>query len=83
MTITAGNCVPLAVTIDSASPHKSKLVMRRSPAAFSTRTRLMRNIESKMIVPNRENRSKSQDVRALRRWVAERLFAWLHWFCRS
>lgn len=25
MTITAGNCVPLAVTIDSASPHKSKL----------------------------------------------------------
>ena len=43
----------------------------------------MRNTESKMIVPYRENRSKSQDGRALRRWVAERLFAGRHWFCRS
>lgn len=36
-----------------------------------------------MIAPNRENRSQTQDGRALRRylrrWVVERLFAWLHW----
>ena len=35
-----------------------------------------------MIAPNRENRSKTQDGRALRRCVVERLFAWLHWFRR-
>jgi transposase len=39
-----------------------------------------------MIAPNRENRSKTQNGRALRcylrRWVVERLFAWLHWFRR-
>lgn len=33
-----------------------------------------------MIVPNRENRSKTQDGRALRRWAVERLFARLRWF---
>ncbi len=35
-----------------------------------------------MIAPNRENRGKTQDGRALRRymrrWVLERLVAWLH-----
>ena len=31
-------------------------------------------------MPNREYRSKTQDGRALRRWM--RLFAWLHWFRR-
>ncbi len=39
-----------------------------------------------MIAPNRENRRKTQDVRALRHclrgWGVERLFAWLHWFRR-
>ena len=39
-----------------------------------------------MIAPNRENRNKAQDgrglLRYLRRWVVERLFAWLHWFRR-
>jgi transposase len=39
-----------------------------------------------MIAPNRENRSQTQDGRALRRylrrWVVDRLFAWLHFFRR-
>jgi len=39
-----------------------------------------------MIAPNRENRSQTQDGRTLRRskrrWVVERLFAWLQWFRR-
>ena len=39
-----------------------------------------------MIAPNRENRSRMQDGRALRRylrrWAVERLFAWLNWFGR-
>ena len=30
-----------------------------------------------MIAPNRENRSKTRDARALRRRLVERLFAWL------
>ena len=33
-----------------------------------------------MIAPNRENRSQTQDGRALRRWLLERLLAWLHCF---
>ena len=39
-----------------------------------------------MIAPNRENRSQTQDGRALRRylrrWAVERLFVWLHRFRR-
>ena len=39
-----------------------------------------------MIAPNRRNRSNSQDGRQLcryrRRWKVERLFAWMHNFCR-
>jgi transposase len=39
-----------------------------------------------MIAPNRENRSRTQDGRKLRRyrkrWAVERLFAWLQWFRR-
>jgi transposase len=38
-----------------------------------------------MIAPNRENRSQTQDGalrRYLRRWVVDRLFAWLHCFRR-
>ena len=39
-----------------------------------------------MIAPNRENHSQTQDGRTLRRykrrWVVERLFAWLQWFRR-
>ena len=39
-----------------------------------------------MIAPNRKNRSQTQDGRPLRRykrrWVVERLFAWLQWFRR-
>jgi hypothetical protein len=41
---------------------------------------------NEMIAPNRENRSQTKDGRAprryLRRWVVERLFAWLHRFRR-
>jgi transposase len=35
-----------------------------------------------MIALNRQNRSKTQDGRALRPWVVWRPFAWLHWFRR-
>jgi len=103
MAIAAGNSVPLAVTIDSASPHESKLVDETLAGSFLDELPekligdkaydsdpLDRHLDEEygieMIAPNRENRSKTQDGRALRRylrrWVVERLFAWLHWFRR-
>jgi transposase len=103
MAIAAGNSVPLAVTIDSASPHESKLVDETLAGRFRDELpeKLMgdkaydsdpldRHLDEEygieMIAPNRENRSKTQDGRALRRrlrrWVVEPLFAWLHWFRR-
>jgi len=103
MAIAAGNSVPLAVTIDSASPHESKLVDETLTGSFPDELpekligdkahdsdALDRHLDEEygieMIAPNRENRSKTQDGRALRRylrrWVVERLFAWLHWFRR-
>jgi transposase len=103
MAIAAGNSVPLAVTIDSASPHETKLVSETLAGSFLDELPekligdkaydsdpLDRHLEEKhgieMIAPNRENRNKTQDGRGLRRylrrWVVERLFAWLHWFRR-
>lgn len=103
MAIAAGNSVPLAVTIDSASPHETKLVSEALAGSFLDELPekligdkaydsdpLDRHLEEEhgieMIAPNRENRNKTQDGRGLRRylrrWVVERLFAWLHWFRR-
>ncbi len=103
MAIAAGNSVPLAVTIDSASPHESKLVDETLAGGFldELAARLIgdkaydsgpldRHLEQEygieMIAPNRENRSQTQDGRTLRRykrrWVVERMFAWLQWFRR-
>jgi len=100
MAIAAGNSVPLAVTIDSASPHESKLVGETLAGSFldELAARLIgdkaydsdpldRHLEEEygiaMIAPNRRNRSQTQDGRPLRRykrrWVVERLFAWLQW----
>ena len=101
MAIAAGNSVPLAVNIDSASPHESKLVDETLAGSFLDELpeRLIgdkaydsdpldQQVEEEygieMIAPNRENRSQTQDGRTLRRyrrrWVVERLFAWLQWF---
>ena len=103
MVIAAGNSVPLAVTIDSASPHETKLLDETLAGSFLEELPekligdkaydsdpLDRRLEEEhgieMIAPNRENRSKSQDGRPLRRykrrWAVERLFAWLQWFRR-
>jgi transposase len=103
MAIAAGNSVPVAVTIDSASPHESQLVDETLSASFldELAARLIggeaydsdpldRHLEDeygiKMIALNRENRSRKQDGRRLRRfkrrWVVERLFAWRQWFRR-
>ena len=103
MAIAAANSVPLAVTIDSASPHETKLVDETLAGSFLDELcakligdkaydsdpldrRLEEEYGIEMIAPNRENRSQTQDGRALRRylrrWVVERLFAWLHWFRR-
>ena len=103
MAIAARNSVTLAVTIDSASPHESKLVDETLSRSFLDdlcekltsdkaydSDPLDRHLDEEygieMIAPNRQNRSKTQDGRALRlylrRWVVERLFAWLHWFRR-
>jgi transposase len=103
MTIATVTSIPVAVTVDSASPHESKLVDATLAGSFLDRlpVRLIgdkaydsdpldRHLEEEygieMIAPNRENRSKSQDGRPLRRykrrWAVERLFAWLQWFRR-
>ncbi len=103
MAIAAANSVPLAVTIDSASPHESKLVTETLAGSFLDELcgklidgkahdsdPLDRHLDKEygieMIAPNRENRGKTQDGRPLRRykkrWVVERLFAWLQWFRR-
>ena len=103
MAIAAGNSVPVAVTIDSASPHESKLVDETLSGSFldELMARLIgdkaydsdpldRHLEEKygieMIAPNREERSQTQDGRALRRYkrrgAVERLFARLQWFRR-
>ncbi len=103
MAVAAVNSVPLAITIDSASPHESHLVDETLAGSFLDELpqRLVgdkaydsdlldRHLEEEygieMIAPNRENRSKSQDGRPLRRykkrWAVERLFAWLQWFRR-
>jgi transposase len=48
--------------------------------------RLGRDYGIELIVPNRENRSQTQDRHKLRRYkrrsCVERLFAWLQWFRR-
>ena len=98
MAVAAGNSVPVAVAIDSASAHESQLVDETLSASFldELAARLIgdkaydfdpldRHLEDEygmeMIAPNRENRSRTQDGRPLRRykrrWVVERLFAWL------
>lgn len=103
MAVAAGNSVPLAVTIDSASPHETKLVNETLAGSFLEELPekligdkaydsdpLDRRLEEEhgieMIAPNREKRSKTQDGRGLRRhlrrWVVERLFAWLRRFRR-
>jgi transposase len=103
MAIAAGNSVPVAVTIASASPHESKLVDKTLSGSFLDELmarligdkaydsdpldrHLVQEYGIEMIAPNRENRSRTQDGRALRRykrrWAVERLFAWLQWFRR-
>ncbi len=103
MVIASVTSVPLAVTVDSASPHESKLVDETLASSFLDQLpeRLIgdkaydsdpldRHLDEEygieMIAPNRENRAKTQDGRALRRykrrWAIERLFAWLQWFRR-
>jgi hypothetical protein len=86
MAIAAGNGVPLAVTIDSASPHECKLVDETLAGNFLDELcekligdkaydsdPLDRHLDEaygiQMIAPNRENRSKTQDGRALRRYL--------------
>jgi transposase len=103
MAIAAVTSLPLAITVDSASPHESKLVDETLAGSFLDQLpeRLIgdkaydsdpldRHLDEEygidMIAPNRENRSKTQDGRSLRRysrrWAVERLFAWLQWFRR-
>jgi transposase len=103
MAIAAGNSVPVAVTIASASPHESKLVDKTLSGSFLDELmarligdkaydsdpldrHLVQEYGIEMIAPNRENRSRTQDGRALRRykrrWAVERLFAWLQWYRR-
>jgi transposase len=98
--------LPLAVWIDSASPHEVTLVEKTLDACLideqptkligdkaydsdklDAKLRDQRGIE--MIAPNieRPNRKRPpQDKRPLRRykrrWVVERLYAWLHNFRR-
>jgi transposase len=103
MAVATAASVPLAVTVDSASPHESKLVDETLAGSFLDELperligdkafdsdpldrHLAENYGIEMIAPNRENRSPTQDGRALRRykrrWAVERLFAWLQWFRR-
>lgn len=103
MAVAAVTSLPLAVTVDSASPHESKLVDETLAGSFLDQLpeRLIgdkaydsdpldRYLDEEygidMIAPNRENRSRTQDGRKLRRyrkrWAVERLFAWLQWFRR-
>jgi len=106
MAIAAVTSLPLAVNVDSASPHECKLVgetqagsfldelparligdpPRRTYDADRLDAQLRRDYAIELIAPNRENRSKTQDRRRLRRykrrWRVARLFAWLQWFRR-
>jgi transposase len=103
MAVATAASVPLAVTVDSASPHESKLVDETLAGSFLDELperligdkafdsdpldrHLAEDYGIEMIAPNRENRSPTQDRRALRRykrrWAVERLFAWLQWFRR-
>ena len=100
MAVATATSVPLAVTVDSASPHESKLVDETLAGSFLDELperligdkaydsdpldrHLAEDYGIEMIAPNRENRSPTQDGRALRRyrrrWAVERLFAWLQW----
>jgi transposase len=103
MAIAAVTSLPLAVTVDSASPHETKLLDETLAGSFLDELparligdraydsdpldrRLERDYGIELIAPHRENRSKTQDGRKLRRykrrWRVERLFAWLQWFRR-
>ena len=96
--------LPLAVSIESASPHESQLVEGLLGHSFLDTLpprligdkaydsdRLDRDLADRygieMIAPHRGSRREpTQDGRPLRRyrrrWRVERLFAWLHHFCR-
>jgi transposase len=103
MAIAAATSLPLAIHVDSASPHESQLVDETLAGSFldelperliadraydSDRLdeQLRKDWRIELIAPNRENRSRTQDGRPLRRykrrWQVERLFAWLQWFRR-
>jgi transposase len=102
MAIADRSGLPLAAWIESASPHEVKLVEDTLNAMFIDEDpeRLIGDkaydsdaLDQKMaargielISPNRENRTKTQDLRPLRRykrrWKVERLFAWLQNFRR-
>jgi transposase len=102
MAIADRSGLPLAAWIESASPHEVKLVEDTLNAMFIDEDpeRLIGDkaydsdkLDAKMaergielISPNRENRTKTQDLRPLRRykrrWKVERLFAWLQNFRR-
>ncbi len=101
--IAAGNGLPLAVSVQSASTAECQLVEEVLGGSFLDELparligdkaydsdgldrRLEDEYSIEMITPNRRNRWKTQDGRPLRRykrrWKVERLFAWMHNFCR-
>ena len=71
------------------SPHPGSLAERvliHVDTGLAAKDPLNRHLEEEcgiqMIAPDHENRGKTRDGGALRRWVVERLFASLHWFRR-
>jgi transposase len=82
MAIAAVTSLPLAVTVESASPHETKLVEETLAGSFLPARligdraydsdpldrRLERDYSIELIAPNRENRSQTQDGRKLRRY---------------
>jgi transposase len=97
MALADGQGRPAGIYVASASPHEVTLVAETLQARFvdppperliGDRAYDSDGLDAElagqgitMIAPNRRNRSKSQDGRALRRykrrWKVERLFAWL------
>jgi len=102
MAITDGNGLPIALHATSASPHEVTLVHETLDATFGfdlpqcligdraydsdVLDAKLNVIGVEMIAPNRRNRCRTQDGRALRRykrrWRVERLFAWLFTYRR-
>lgn len=102
MALADGNGLPVGIYVASASPHEVTLVHETLTARLvdEAPARLigdkaydsdeldasLAEVGIEMIAPNRSNRQKTQDGRALRRykrrWKVERLLAWLQNFRR-